>query len=123
MRGMRMPRVRHHSNFVISVSVITQSLDVGMTVGWAMPASTYLTQEHPRRLVGGNLTQMVPGFEPHIMTWIFSVQTLTIAVTSLFSQNLKSFSPKTKILFFGFFKLLFWGILLFADTTVIQTTK
>ena len=96
-----------------------QSFDVGLGVGWSMPAASYLSQDHPRRLVGGNDNEIVNGFSKSELAWMFSSYTfVTIISCFIYPILMKKTSPRSHIKILGFSKVVLWTILLFGDVKV-----
>ena len=101
------------------ILAILQSMDVGCGIGWSMPASKYLMAEHPKRVIEGSELEFVPGFSQTVISWVFSIQALILAgICLFFGPYMHNFSSRTILIFFGFFKILYYGMIIFLDTTV-----
>ena len=84
-----------------------------------MPASLYLSQDRPRRILAGNLTEIVKGFPETELSWMISAHMISASILSLiYSISMRNIGPRSQIQILGFLKLLQWSILLFGEVTV-----
>ena len=84
-----------------------------------MPAGQYLFQDHPRRIMGGNITEIEKGFSKTDLSWMFtSYMLMALTVAFIYSIIMGFISPLLQIRILGFFKVIGWSILLFGDVTV-----
>ena len=84
-----------------------------------MPASSFLSKEHPRKILGSNASETVNGFTNTEISWMVSSQMIAFSAVSLiYCILMKNISPRSQIQILGFFRVIHWGILLFGNITV-----